>query len=401
MKLALLLLSLCGALHAQDTALLERARGALPYLGSGVPELRRGAEVVVENAAPKHFEALENELPGLPRPARQSLFRILAGTDHSRRIPLCVNMLCDPDVLRMERIHAWRALLRVPADELLRELERRLAEETAGDYRRVQLCGVLGTLSSARAQGLAEAMLEKATPGSMLAFAAEDAALRSTFAGSFGQPAWARYQARRAGAPKATLRQLLALLDDLAQPRASDRAEAARQLTVAIGGDERVLLALARSPLPERAAFALTRLAANPPRELALAAQAVMLDLTITADQTVALLAMDVGIAGRPPTSDELEQLRPIVGRDAMARFESILEGMARGGNLADLRDNNRRLSARLRPLLLRRGPADPEVRQLSAELGSVRARLQALEQVWANGWRREFESSILAARED
>lgn len=401
MRLLLLLCALSAALHAQDAATLERARGALPYLASGVPELKRGAEALVESAAPTHFDALEKELAVLPRPSRQVLFRILADTDHKRRIPLCVDMLCDRDALRTERIHAWRALLRVAPDDLLREVEQRLARAKEEPYRLAQLCALLGTLSSARAQGLAEGMLESAAPGSMLAFTAEDAALRSTFAGSFGQPAWARYQARNAGAPAATLRQILGLLDDLALPRSADRAQAAQALATLVGGDERVLLALARSPLPERAAFALTRLAANPPRQLAMAAQAVMLDLVTTADQTIALLAMDVGIAGRPPTSDELEQLRPLVSRDAMARFESILEGMARGGNLADLREQNRRQSAKLRPMLLRRGPMDPEVRQLTLELASVRNRLAALEKVWADGWRREFEASILSARGD
>ncbi|MBK8207838.1 MAG: hypothetical protein IPK87_13770 [Planctomycetes bacterium] len=396
---AIVLALCCVGVHAQDELPYARIEAALPYLSSSVPEQQLNAEQLVEQGASAHYEALEKALPGVRRPGRERLLRILADTDHARRIPMCTGMLCDRDAQRTERMIAWRALQKVRAEDLLKEIEQRLAAAPLDPYATMQLCALLGTLASARAQGVAEKLLEEAAAGSLAAFAAEDAALRSIFASSFAQPAWSRYQTRRAGAPKATLRELQDALDELALPRASDRAAADARLGELIGRDERVLLALARSPWVERAAFALRRLKADPPKELALAAQVVMLDLATTGEQTVALLAIDVGIAGRPPTADELAELRPVTGGDAIARLQAILEAMTEGGDLAGLRERNVRLSARLRPLLLRRGPMDAEARQLAAELQDVRRRLTALEQTWEQGWRREFQTDILSSR--
>jgi hypothetical protein len=125
----------------------------------------------------------------------------------------------------------------------------------------------------------------------------------------------------------------------------------------------------------------------------------VVLDLALTGEQAVALLAMELGIASRPPTAGEMEDLRQAVSRDAVARIEAILEVMGHRGDLAELRLKNERLVAKLRPLLLRRGPADDEVRALQAELQNVRLRLDVLEKAWELGWRREFESEILSPR--
>ena len=162
---------------------------------------------------------------------------------------------------------------------MLKLVETRLSEPELDEYRRIQCCTILGTITSARAQGLAEDVLAKAGKDALLAFASEDAVLRSTIETQFGQPAWSRYQGRHSAAPKMTLREFQTALDELALPRAADRARAENKLGGMIDGDVRVLLALARSPWPERAAFALKQLEDLQSQELQLATQSVMLDL--------------------------------------------------------------------------------------------------------------------------
>ena len=110
-------------------------------------------------------------------------------------------------------------------------------------------------------------------------------------------------------------------------------------------------------------------------------------------------MAMDVAIAGAPPTDAGMEGLRPIISVDSEARLEAILEGMARGSDLADLRLQKRRLDAQLRPLLQRRSAFDPEVREMIASFESVQAQLEMVEAQWAGGWRREFETEILGIK--
>jgi hypothetical protein len=371
----------------------------LTYLSSTVPEQQQKAERIIQGCAVEFYEHLEKKLPDLKSTGRERLLRILAATEHERRIPLCMKVLSNGDSRRAERILASSALRQVDSDKLLIRIEEQLATPDLAAYNRMQLCTLLGALSSARAQGIAEKLLEDAAPGSLTAFATEDAALRSTLDSTFAQPAWSRYQERHADAPKSTLRGLQSALDDLALPRAADRAAAEEKLRELIGNDERVLLALCRSRWPERAAFALRRLKVEPPRRLQVAAHVVVLDLALTGEQAVALLAMELGIASRPPTAAEMEDLRQAVSRDAVARIEAILEVMGHRGDLAELRLKNERLVAKLRPLLLRRGPADDEVRALQAELQNVRLRLDVLEKAWELGWRREFESEILSPR--
>ena len=379
----------------------ERLQDVLPYLSSRVPEQRLQAERLVEAGAEKHFESLVKELPAQPRRGREVLLRVLANTHHEGRAQLCLDTLCNRESRRAERTIASRGLKGAEADKLLGLIESRLDQPELELFQRVECCNLLGTLASARAQGVAEDVLEHAEPGSLLAFAAEDAVLRSTIASQFAQPAWSRYQARRASAPRMTLRELQESLDELALPHAVDRAAAELELAEALGKDVRVLLALARSPWPERASFALKQIEQLKGVELELASQAVMLDLVMTGEQTVALLAMDVAIAGTPPSDSDMEKLRPVIGVDSEARLEAILEGMGRGTDLAELRTRNRRLEAQLRPLLLRRGPFDPQVRTLFNELESVRVQLERVEALWAGGWRREFEAEILGTRQE
>jgi hypothetical protein len=371
----------------------------LTYLSSTVPEQQQKAEKIIQACAVEFYEHLEKKLPDLKSTGRERLLRILAATEHERRIPLCMKVLSNGDARRAERILASTALRQVEGDKLLQRIEEQLVAPDLAPYNRMQLCSLLGTLSSARAQGVAEKLLEGATPGSLAGFAAEDAALRSTLDSTFAQPAWARYQERHTDAPKVTLRALQSALDDLALPRAADRAAAEEKLRELIGNDERVLLALCRSHWPERAGFALRRLKTDPPRRLQVATHVVVLDLALTGEQAVALLAMELGIASRPPTASEMEDVRQSVSRDAIARIEAILEAMGHRGDLAELRLKNERLVAKLRPLLLRRGPADDEVRAVQAELQGVRQRLDVLEKAWELGWRREFETEILSPR--
>lgn len=411
MLLAVIAFAVLGSVLAQDdppaeqpsgnAPSWERLQAVLPYLSSRVPEQRLQAERLVEGGAQAHFEKLVSEMPALPRRGREVLLRVLAQTAHEGRVQLCLDTLCNRESRRAERTIASRGLQRADQDSLLALIEQRLAEPELELFQRVECCNLLGTLSSARGQGVAEQVLAGAEPDSLLAFAAEDALLRSTIASPFAQPAWSRYQDRRPEAPRLTLRQLQDALDELALPRAVDRAAAELQLGELAGKDVRVLLALARSPWPERATFALNLLKRQRGTELALASQAVMLDLVMTGEQTVALLAMDVAIAGTPPSDADMEKLRPVVSVDSEARLEAILEGMGRNTDLAELRAGHRALEAKLRPLLLRRGPADSEVLAMFDRLQSVRGQLDQVEALWAGGWRREFEAEILGTRQE
>jgi hypothetical protein len=373
----------------------------LPYLSSSVPEHRLQAERLVEAGAEAHFDQLVEAMPGLKREGREVLLRILANTSHEGRVLLCLETLCNRNARRTERTIASRALVGADNDKLLGLIEKRLAEPELELYQRVQCCTLLGTIASARSQGVAEAQLEKTGGNELIAFAAEDAVLRSTIAAPFAQPAWERYQTRRPQAPKVNLRQLQDALDELALPRATDRAIAELRLAEMLGDDTRVLLALARSPWSERAAFALKRLQKMQLTELEMAAQAVMLDLVMTSEQTIALMAMDVAIAGAPPSDTDMQTLRPVISVDSEARLESILEGMGPSHDLADLRSRSRRLEARLRPLLQRRGAFDAEVRSMLNELQGVRNELQQVEAQWEGGWRREFEVEIIGIRRE
>jgi hypothetical protein len=401
--IALVLVATLGT--AQDppaekaAATWDRVQAVLPYLSSSVPEHRVQAERLVESGAEVHFEQLVEAMPDLPRAGREVLLRILANTGHEGRVLLCLQTLCDRNARRAERTIASRALGDVDSDKLLALIELRLAQPELEIYQRVQCCTLLGTIATARAQGVAEDQLTKVGNNELLAFAAEDAVLRSTIAAAFAQPAWARYQLRRPQAPKVNLRQLQDALDQLAFPRATDRAMAELSLAEMLADDTRVLLALARSPWSERAAFALKRLEKLQMTELEMAAQAVMLDLVMTSETTIALMAMDVAIAGAPPTDSDMQILRPVISIDSEARLESILEGMGRSSDLADLRARNRKLEAR--PLLQRRGAFDAEVRALLTELQGVRAALEGVEAQWEGGWRREFETEILGIRRE
>lgn len=373
-----------------------RVESALPYLSSGVPELRVKSERIVEAAASEHFSRLVEVLPEQPRDGREVLLRILANTDHEGRVKLCLDTLCRRDARRNERTIASSALRKASGDLLLSLIEERLKQPGLDVYQRAQCCSLLGTLSSARAQGVAEAELARAEAGSLLAFAAEDALLRSIIATPFAQPAWGRYQQRHADAPAVTLKQLQDALDDLALPRAIDRAIAEVRLAQMIGEDTRVYLALARSPWLERSSFALKQLERDQQTEVQLAVQAVMLDLVMTGEQTTALLAMDAAIAGAPPTEQQMVELRPLISVDSEARLEAILESMGSGANLSELRERDDRLEARLRPMLLRRGGFDEEVRVLMREVQFVKRQLEQVEALWEGGWKREFQAEIL-----
>lgn len=375
-----------------------RVMQALAYLSSPVPEQQQRAEALIRDHAAESFEALEAALDDLHGVSRTRLLQILAATEHERRVPLCIDLLVSRDASRQSRLAAWAALQSVDAGRLFAVLETALAESEIEPFARMQLLALLGTISSPRAQSLAERLYNEAKPGSMEAFAAEDALLRSILASPLAQPAFSRYQERRPEAPRATLRELQQALDALAQPGAADRAIAESHLARVIGDDFRLLLALARSPLRERAAFALQRLKADVPHRMQSSAQTVLLHLLDTGRQTRALLALEVLIASRPNTPGQIEILRPYVGSRALSRVEAILESMTAGGDLSELRRQNERQTATLRPLLLLRGPMDAEVQSLSSELRSIRARLQVLEATWEGGWRREFEPSILGA---
>lgn len=373
-----------------------RVEAVLPYLSSGVPELRVKSERIIERGAETHFDKLVEVLPDQPRAGREVLLRILANTEHDGRFKLCLDTLCRRDARRTERTIASRALQSKSGDKLMVLIEERLKQPELETYQRAQCCALLGTLNTARAQGVAEQELEKAESDGLIAFAAEDALLRSIIAAPFAQPAWGRYQQRHKGAPRATLQRVQEALDELALPRAADRAMAELRLAEMIGDDTRVYLALARSPWLERSSFALKQLERKQRPELQLAVQAVMLDLVMTGEQTIALMAMDVAIAGAPPTEAQMGDLRPVISVDSEARLEAILEGMGSGSNLSELRDRSERLEAKLRPMLLRRGGFDDEVRDLISQVESVNNQLAQVEAQWEGGWRREFQTEIL-----
>lgn len=394
----LLLCLLAPAAFAADEPTLERVMAALPYLSSTVPEQQQQAESIIESGAEAWFTELVKALPEQPRTGREVLLRVLANTGHVARIELCVETLCNRDSRRAERIIASRALAGVAAENLLPLVEGRLQSEETSHYQRVQACALLGEIASARAQGVAEALLASSEAGGLLAFAAEDAALRSIIDSAFAQPAWARYQSRHEDAPRCTLRELQDALDDLALPSAIERVIAELRAEALINGDARVFLALARSRWPERSMFGLKMLKRHGDARYQLATQAVMLDLVMTGEQTIALMAMEVAIAGAPPTDSEMLVLRGVISTDSEQRLEAILEGMGRGTDLAALRLSYRRLEARLRPMLLRRGAFDPEVRRLITAFEISRTSLEQVEALWSGGWRTEFESEILGS---
>jgi hypothetical protein len=372
---------------------------ALGYLASGVPELRTRAESIVTEAAPRHFERFESELENLTPEARLGLFRILAATPHGRRVPMCIELMCNPAATRAERVAAVGALRTASADALVKVLEEHLGAAAPGTYEHFQLTMLLGLAPTSRAQTLAESILRDAEPGSLLAFAAEDAALRSILHTAYAQPAWNRYRQRNPGTPDMTLRELQDMLDDLALPTAMERFHAEAALVEVLGDDERMLLALSRSHLPERAHFALARLRQEPVSRHVLPSQVVLLDLVTTGTRTAALLTLDVAIAGRPPAEEDLDKLRPYVNINAMMRLELIVEALFRVGDLAALRHRRNRLHSQLRTLMVRRGALDRQVREHQATLAQLEAQLERLEVLWAEGWRREFRPEILNTR--
>ncbi len=375
---------------------LERLKKALPYLSSVVPEQKLAAEQLIARGAEANFDALVTELPGLPLSGRESLLAILVGTSHEGRSKLCIGVLCEPASRRAERVIALRGLRTAEAETVLELLDARINREGVSRFELIQCCGILGGVRAARAQGMAEKLLGASGDDEMLRFAAEDALLRSTLESPFAQPSWERYQERHETAPKVTLREMQAALEGLALPSSSQRANATAALSRIIDGDPRVLLALARSPWVERNLYALAMLPAVNLRALSLPALWVMLDLVTTSEQAVALRAMQAAIAGAPPSAENMRLLRPAASPDSLARLESILEGLSRGGDLVRLRDQKKLLGAQLRPKLARVGAFDPEARALMDEYRQVKSELDKLEEAWEQGWKREFEAEIL-----
>jgi hypothetical protein len=398
-------LVLLGFVSAQDAPKpivepkAEDLDSLLKYLGSPVPEQRNRAEKLLAAAAANNFQTLVERMPEQQPRGRELLLKILVNTDVPARVPLCINTLCRQDARRRERLYATEALRSVEQTLTISSLKERLAAPKLSDYERVQCYRILGELTLAEAQSLAEKERDAATPDSLVAFFAEDALLRSTLASDFAQPAWSRYQRRHKDAPKPELRVISAALADLAQPAAIDRAEAEYALADMVGQDPRVWLALARSIEPERAALALAVLRRRAMGVYTLATQAVMLDLVTTGEKTTALLAVDVAVAGAPPGPDDLAKLRPVTSGEAMGRLEAVLEGLTAAGNLADLRAQRSRVEAELVPLLRRFGPGNDEARDLMAQLSDIGAQLDGLERVWRRGWRREFEADILGLK--
>lgn len=371
----------------------------LAYLDSAVPEHRNHAEALLREAAPKRFDELVERLPMQPVRGRELLLNILVNTDLPQRIPLCVTTLCRQDARRKERLSATEALRKVEPERVLAALRERLEARGISEYERVQCYRVLGELTLPQAQALAERERDLAPPDSLRAYLAEDALLRSVLADEFAQNAWSRYQRRHKDAPKVELKLIAGALDALAQPVAVDRAEAEFALFDMLGQDARVWLALSRSIQPERAAFALSVLRRRNLGRFALAAQAVMLDLATSGERTVALLAVDVAVAGTPPTAADLKTLQPVTSGEAMRKLEAVLEGLTAAGNLAELRERRARLESELVPLLRQFGPAHDEARELMGEIEQVGRMLDTLERIWRRGWRREFEADILGLR--
>ncbi|MCQ3951014.1 MAG: hypothetical protein DPW14_14505 [Planctomycetes bacterium] len=402
--LALLGVAWLGYVAAQDAPKAASAEipgedelePLLAYLNSDIPEQRNSAEARLRLGAARHFERLVELLNGQRPRGRELLLAILVQTEAPGRVRLCVDTLCRQDARRRERISAAAALRTLEEPRVLEAVKARLAQGNLSAYERVQCYRALGELALPEAQQLAEREREAAPPDSLVQFFAEDALLRSLLAAEVSQPAWTRYQRRRKEAPQVELRVLHAALSELAQPGAMDRTLAEMHLAEMLKGDSRLLLALARSPLPERATFALSVLRRRAMGSLAAATQAVMLDLVTSGEQMTALLAVDVAVSGTPPDAAGLGELRPVVSAEAMTRLEAVLEGLAAAGDLAELRARCARIEVELVPLLRRMGPADGEVRELMKRLDEVNGKLQELELVWRLGWRREFESEIL-----
>ncbi|MCC6465801.1 MAG: hypothetical protein IT463_10715 [Planctomycetes bacterium] len=380
---------------------VQRAIEALPYLASQVPEQRTAAERLVEAAAEPGFERLLELLDSQPRAGREVLLRLLANTRHPGRLALCVDTLLRTDAGRPERTTSLRALRSVEAAQLVEHVAGRLRKEGLTGFERVQCASLLGTVPAARAQGLLEELLQGAEKGSLQRALVEEALLRSVLASSFAEPAFARYVKRHGGACKCTLKELQEALVDLALPVAAERRQAELRLAEMVAGDVGLLLALSRSELPERAAFGLTRLRTTLPAEYRMAALAVVLDIVLTGEQTAALLALEVAIAGIPPTPAEMESLRPVAGGEAIARLESVLEAIGRAGNLAQVRREFAGVEAALRPLLARQGPFDPEAQEMLDRFATLREQLDSLEAVWRGGWRDEFEAEILGIEQE
>lgn len=375
---------------------VARAVSALPYLSSTVPEQRVRAESIIEAAAPAGFEKLVSELPRQPRQGRESLLRILANTNHGGRVELCLATLCRQDARRVERVIARDALDRLDPGRLLDAVSARLAAPELDEFSRAQCHNLLGQIATARTQGVLEELWRAAPPDSPQATRLEIALLRSILASGNAEPAWSRWQKRRPEGPACTHRELADALRALARPTSMERLEAEGRLALLVNGDTRVLAALGGSLLPERASYALSALRRNVPEELQYAVLETMLDLVSTAGQDSALAAIDVAVACAPPTPADMDTLRLVITQDTMARLESILEGLRRGGNLADLRKQHARISAELRPLLLRRGAVDHETMSRIRELAGVRQQLEFVEGQWRQGWRREFEGEVL-----
>ena len=378
-----------------------RLFAAVPYLSSNVPEQVEAAERIISRDAEEHFEELQAVLPEQADSGRERLLRILADTEHEARIALFVDTLCHEDSVRGERMVAYGTLGDVDQPALLVTVEERLKAEDNSNWVTLQLCSILGTISSARAQGLAEDVAENADEDSLIAFAAEDAVLRSVLASSFAQPAWSRYQKRVDAAPNCTLRELREVKSRLSSPESGDREDAQIDFSELVGSDQRILLACCRSAWREESLFGLNELAGNITKEFQLPALLVMLDLATTGQQAVALEAVKTAITLNPPTSEELTDLREYVTASAMQRLESVVEKLQRGGDLTSTRKKEELLAAKLRPLLLRRGPFDERTRQLMSRLTEIRRQLTGLERLWAQGWRDEFRTRILGTDDE
>ncbi len=384
---------------SKEAPTFDELEALLFYLAGEAPEQRLAAEQRLRLGAKEHFDKLVELLPEQPLRGRELLLNMLVNTDAPNRVKLCVNTLCRQDAGRRERLSATAALRTVEEPRVLAAVKDRLAVAGLSTYERVQCCRVLGELTLNEAQQIAEAQRASAESDSLPEFFAEDALLRSILSSEFSQPAWSRYQRRRKEAPQVELRVIHGALVDLAQPSAMERAQAELNLAEMLGSDPRVLLALSRSTQPERAAFALAVLRRRPMGLFALATQAVMLDLVTSGEQMTALLAVDVAVAGAPPTPADLTRLRPVVSADAMSRLEAVLEGLTSAGNLAELRAQRGRVEAELVPLLRRFGPAHGEVQDLTGRLEEIGRSLDSLERVWRLGWRREFETDILGLK--
>lgn len=395
----IMLLTTSCLVTAQDRKPMDRKTrlfAAVPYLSSGIPEQVEAAEKIISRDAKEQFVELRKLLDKQPAIGRERLLRILASTDHQARIVLFIDTLCDDKSGRGERIIAFRTLSDVDQSKLLVAVEERLGKKELSNWETIQCCYILGTIASARGQGLVEDIAENAENNPVLRFAAEDALLRSVLASSFAQPAWARYQKRFESAPKCTLSELRAVQSRLSSPAAGDREDAQVEFSELVDGDERLLLACSRSKWREEALFGLSELAGRVSRENQIPALLVLLNIATTGSQAVALEAVSTAITLNPPTSEELASLREFVARDGMKRLKIVVEQLQRGGDLAQARNRARKLAARLRPLMLRQGPFNPRVRRLIPQLASVRKQLSRLEAMWAEGWRKEFQADIM-----